>query len=338
MSPPLGSAPVADTPAPQLSVLTLPAQSSTPPSKRIGDRQVSVSGRFPSVAAFADEEWNELPAINDARAFAAALSEARLGTDLFTFAEPLGCTKPRFAYFRMEWDNAAAVPLTSFKEWWEKRLPQESRKNVRRSERRGVTVREVTFADSLVEGIKRIYDETPIRQGRRFWHFGKDLPTIKRENSSYLERSDWFGAYFQEQLIGFMKVVYVGHIARIMQILSMNAHFDKRPSNALLAKAVERSCERGMQYFVYGKYVYGNKRNSPVTEFKRRTGFEELRFPRYYIPLSFLGKASLGIGLHLGIRNLLPEPVTEFLLKTRTRLLTRIMAKVSHRGASSEGE
>ena len=133
----------------------------------------------------------------------------------------------------------AVVPITTYHDWWERRLPQESRKNVRRSLRRGVTFTIARFDRSLVTGIKRIYDETPLRQGRRFWHYDKDLATIEGENSSYFDRSDFFGAYFAGQLVGLMKIVYVGRIGRIMQILSMNEHFDKRPSNALIAKAVE---------------------------------------------------------------------------------------------------
>ena len=40
-------------------------------------------------------------------------------------------------------------------------------------------MRRVPFDDALVRGISRIYDETPTRQGRRFWHYGKDLDAAK---------------------------------------------------------------------------------------------------------------------------------------------------------------
>jgi hypothetical protein len=196
----------------------------------------------------------------------------------------------------------------------------------------------VQFDDGLVEGIKRIYDETPIRQGRRFWHYQKDLETVKRENSSYLDRCDFLGAYFEGELIGFVKMVYVGQVARIMQILSMNAHFDKRPPNALLAKCVELCCEKGMKYFVYGKYVYGNKRNSPITEFKRRTGFEEVRFRRYYVPLTVWGRVALKLRLHHGLQGLLPERVTESLLKIRSRLYAKTLLAAESQGERPGGE
>ena len=41
--------------------------------------------------------------------------------------------------------NSAAIPITNFNDWWEKRLPQETRKNVRRASRRGVTTRVVSM-------------------------------------------------------------------------------------------------------------------------------------------------------------------------------------------------
>jgi len=300
-------------------------------------RNVVVTGRALCTASIKDEEWNEQGVLQEPGSFIAALRERSIRADLFMFTAGFEPRHEPIQGCHFEWDNAAVVPITTFKDWWEGRLPQEARKNVRRSERRGVTVKPVVFDAALVAGIKRIYDETPVRQGRRFWHYQKDLETVERENSSYLDRSDFFGAFFEGQLIGFVKMVYVGRVVRIMQILSMNAHFDKRPANALLAKCVERCCERKMEYFVYGKYVYGNKRNSPVTEFKRRTGFEELRFRRYYAPLTTWGRVALGMRLHLGLQDILPERVTELLLKMRAGLYARTAA-ASHDVGGTEGK
>jgi len=300
-------------------------------SANILERRVVVTGKMLRIASIKDEEWIEDALLDDPESFMEKLREVPLGADLFTFAQELGYSTPRFPQYHIVWDNAAVVSITTFQDWWEGRLPQATRKNVRRSERRGVMVRQAQFDDALVKGIKRIYDETPVRQGRRFWHYGKDLRTIERENSSYLERGDFFGAYHEDQLVGFIKIVYVGQVARIMQILSMNAHFDKRPTNALIAKALEQCCQKHIRFLVYGKYVYGKKRNSPVTEFKFRNGFEELQFPRYYVPLTTLGRTSLALGLHLGLRNLLPEPVTDFFLKLRSRFYAKTLSTSDNR-------
>ena len=290
------------------------------PVVQIRGNTIVITGRWLRMARLYDEEWRETEPVQQTNEY---LRELRAKADLFSFAVYEPDSSPKFPGF-FEWDNRAVVNLSKFEDWWDK-LPQESRKNVRRSQRRGVTVRMATLDDALVSGIKQIYDETPLRQGRRFWHYGKDIATIKLENSTYADRSDFIGAYFEERLIGFIKLVYVGRTARIMQILSMNSHFDKRPANALLARAVERCCEKKMTWFEYGKYIYENKSDSPITEFKRRNGFEDLRYPRYYLPVSVKGRIILTLGLHRGLRNFLPQSLATRLLDIRSRIYQRFL-------------
>jgi hypothetical protein len=288
------------------------------PSARIQGRDIVITGKGIKVASVKDAEWLTGEVVPDPELFVSELKEFPSKPDIFTFSDKLGTTTPRYPY-HVEWDNAAAIPTTNYKAWWEG-LPQVSRKNVRRSQRRGVTVKVVPFDDELVSGITKIYNETPIRQGRRFWHFGKDFATVKRDNSHYLDRCDFVAAYFQNELIGFIKIVYVEKIARMMQILSMNSHFDKRPANAMIAKAVELCSEKGASHLIYARYIYGTKANSPVTEFKRRNGFEQLLFPTYYVPLTAKGRMAIALKLHLGIRNLIPESVMNMLLNTRAKI------------------
>lgn len=288
------------------------------PTYTIDGRQVVVTGKWLKIARIHDEEWLELPPIANLDRFLQDLRTAVPGADLFTFSQELTEAQPRHA-FPFEWDDVAAVPITTFAEWWEA-LPQETRKNARKAEKRGVVVKLANFDDEFVAGIKSIYDEAPIRQGRRFWHYGKDLETIKRENSSYLDRSLFVAAYFEGELIGFIKMVCVGKIARIMQILSKNSHIDKKPPNVLLSKAMEACAQRGMTHFIYGKYFYGNKGHTPITEFKRRSGFIRLQFPQYFIPLTLSGKLAVALKLHRGLQNLLPQRLTNFILDLRARL------------------
>ena len=106
-----------------------------------------------------------------------------------------------------------------------------------------------------------------------------------------------------------------------MQILSMEAHYDKRPMNALLAKAVEVCSERGMSWLVYGKYVYGNKQQSTIGEFKRRNGFRQVNYRRYFVPLTWRGRVAMRLRLHRGLLGLLPERAIQVLLAGRARAL-----------------
>lgn len=287
-----------------------------------GDRPTLISPPgWLRVASIFDEEWLPAEEIGNPEQLLAILQDSPLPADIFTFSQPVPESTPWFDY-RMEWDNSAVADTSSFKSWWES-LPQESRKNVRRGEKRGVVARTSPFDDALVEGIRQIYDETPVRQGRKFWHYGKTFDEVKRANATYLERSEFVTAHLGDELIGFIKMVYAGKVARIMQILSKNAHADKRPPNILLTKAVEVCAQRGMTHFIYGQYYYGNKGHTPITEFKRRNGFVEIRTPRYFVPLTLKGRLALALNLHRGVKHLLPGAVTNALLDFRARRLAR---------------
>ena len=109
----------------------------------------------------------------------------------------------------------------------------------------------------------------------------------------------------------------------------MDTHRYKRPMNALLKHTIELCEKQCLSMLVYGKFNYGINQNSSLSEFKRRNGFIERRIPRYYIPLTLKGKFAVSTGLHLGILNMIPLPVTTFLHKIRSRLL-----RVTHRPSS----
>ena len=288
----------------------------------IEGRRVDREGIWFKLARVHDELWLEGGAVPEPERFIAALKQSRCSVDLFTFAQALPETQLRYSY-HTEWDNISVANTSDFEAWWSS-VPQESRKNVRRSQRWGVTVELVALDDALVRGIKVIYDETPVRQGRHFRHYQKTMEAIKRENSSYVDRAQFIGAFFDGQLIGFIKMVRVGPTARIMQIISLNAHYDKRPTNALLAKAVGTCAQRGISHLIYGQHVYDNKVDSSVTEFKKRNGFNQVLLPRYYIPLNQKGRLALSLGMHRGLKERLPSGLRDALLAARTAIYQRI--------------
>jgi len=297
------------------------------PAVRIDDRTVIVTGRFPRIASIYDAAFTEGELVSDPASFIQQLKASGLKADLFTFAQTSAEPQPKHPY-PFEWDNAAVAPTADYQAWWE-RLPQVARKNVRRAGKRGLTVEVVPFDDTLVRGIKDIYDETPVRQGRRFWHYGKDLETVKADNVSYLERAVFIGAYHEGELIGFMKIVYVNTIAIVMQILAKAAHNDKRPMNALIAKAVEVCHQQGMTQLVYSKFTYGKKTDSDIAEFKRRNGFAQVDYPKYFVPVSLRGRVAFALKLHRGVLELLPSGMINSLLSIRSRLLESVRQRPS---------
>ena len=295
------------------------------PSVKIDGRTVIATGRFFKVASIRDADVVEGELVKNPGTFAADLKKSGLNADVLTFFQrPPDCS-PKFDLF-FDWDNYAAVTLSTYENWWES-LPQETRKNVRRAAKRGVVTKTVPFDNDLVRGIHNLCNETPLRQGRPFWHFGKDFETIKREHATYLERSEFIGAFFEGELIGFIKMTRVDSVVFILHILASNAHYDKRPTNALIAKAVEACAERKTRYFVYDRYIYGNKKDSSLLELKRRNGFEQIQFPRYYLPLTLKGRIFTALKLYRGVSGILPEPVLKMALAGRDWLYRRKLPK-----------
>ena len=285
------------------------------PSARISDRTVIVTGRWIKIAAINDEDVVEGVIVEDPGSFITRLKESRLNADVFTFAQRPPEIAPKYDY-HWEWDDWAVIPTCSFKDWWNS-LPQVSRKNVRRSAKRGVIVKVTPFDDNLVKGVHRIYNSIRVRDGRLFWHYGEDLETVRQALGTYLDRSDFICAYWRHELIGFLKIVYVDHLAIVFHIISMDEHYDKRPQNALIAKAAEVCEQKEVSHLVYGKLIYGNKRRSSLVEFKRRNGFQQVRFPRYYIPLTPVGDMFVQLRLYRGFTGLIPEPILQVLLRCR---------------------
>jgi hypothetical protein len=288
------------------------------PAVNIGGKTIVVTGKFIKRAAIHDEAWLATE-VENPESFLEMLKAQRgpgLRADIFTFSQKLPTTPPKHRY-NMEWESVAAVRVTSFKDWWEG-LPQETRKNVRRSQKRGVTVRVRECCDEVIRGLVELNNDAPTRQGRPNRHYGKTFDQVKRDYSSFLDRSDLVCAYFDDELIGLLKVVYRGEVASILQCLPKTSHYDKRPSNALIAKTVELCEEKGITYLTYGMFRYGNRRDSPLLQFKVRNGFEETLVPRFYVPLTRWGAICVRFGLFRGLRGILPSSVIAAVVGART--------------------
>ena len=198
-----------------------------------------------------------------------------------------------------------------------------TRKNVRRSQKRGVTVSVMPLDDAMIRQVHQLYGQIQVKQGSQFAHFGKDFETVKREISTFSDRCEFIGAFHENTLIGFIKMVYMGKVAGLMHIVTRNEDYDKRPANALVTKAVQVCEEKGMSHLIYGKYSYGNKTNSSLTEYKRRNGFIKMEFPRYFVPLSLKGELIIRLRLHRGLLGILPCEIINLLLIMRSWLFRR---------------
>jgi hypothetical protein len=271
------------------------------------DRNLRVHGRLISIASLDGDKFKFL---GNPDAILAGLRERRPRVDIFTFMQRLPETSPKYNY-PMEMDNLAVLQVSTFAHWWTSQIGFKARNKAKQAAKRGVVVREASFDDAFARGIWEIYNESPVRQGRRFPHYGKSLDEVTRISSTFLDTSIFIGAYFEEKLIGFIKLTTDddGMQAGMMHIVSMIRHRDKAPTNALVAQAVQSCADRGISYLVYSNFAYGKKERSSLSDFKERNGFARIDLPRYYIPLTRLGWAGLRMGLHHRFVDRLPEPL-----------------------------
>jgi hypothetical protein len=283
---------------------------------KVADREIRMGGKFVRIARLHGDKYKFL---EDPTSVVDALRAHTRRVDLFTFMRTIPSREELLPY-PMEWDNLAVQSLTTFDAWWTGRLDNKTRNMIRKSAKNGVVTRAMPFDDGLVDGIWKIYNETPVRQGKRFPHYGKSRDRVYQEGATHLDSSVFVGAVYEDKLIGFMKVVFdeTGTHAGVMNNVSLIEYRDKAPSNALMAEVVRICAERGVSYLTYSNFSYGKKERDNLSDFKSNNGFEKVLVPRYYVPLSPLGRLAFKLGLHRGFREYMPESTASKIRELRT--------------------
>jgi hypothetical protein len=281
------------------------------------DRNVVVQGRLCRVAHVDGEGFKFLA---DPESAIATLRDSNTRADLFTFLQKLPETSPQYSY-PFDLDNLAVLPVSTFDHWWTRQVDAKTRNMVRRAEKKGLVVREVPFDDDLVRGIWEVYNECPVRQGRPFPHYGKDLEIVRKMKATFLESSIFIGAFLGDQLVGFVKLTIdeTRSQAGVMHILGMIQHRDKAATNGLIAQAVRSCADRGISRLAYANFAYGNKVRSSLSDFKKNNGFQRVDLPRYYVPLTRWGALAFRMGFHRRMAERVPEPVAAKLRELRDR-------------------
>jgi hypothetical protein len=291
------------------------------------DNDIRIEGGLVRVARL---ELDKTEFLNDPAAMLKALRTSGIRIDLFTFLQQLPEATPKYAY-PMEWDNLAVLPVSTFDHWWNHQIRSFPRNRARQAEKRGVTLREVPFNDALVRGIWEIYNENPVRQGKRFTHYGKDIETVRKHAGTFLDRSIFIGAFMGDRLIGFVKLMtnQTRTLANLVHIVSMTQHKDKAPTNALIAQAVRSCAERGIVHLVYQNFAYGKKQGDSLSHFKEINGFQRFDLPRYYVPLTRIGRAAFSLGLHHKFTDRVPSHLLTKLRELRSAWYNRKFPSVT---------
>lgn len=289
------------------------------PAIRLEDDVVVVmNGSLISIGEIFDAYWRTADSLPALTQIVQQLRGVENRPDLLTFVQRAPETQPLFDYY-MELDNVAAIPVTSHERWLKEQISAATRRNIRTSEKKGITVRVDEYDERYVRGIMSIYNESPMRAGRKFWHYGKAFDVVESENGTYRERSTFLGAYCENEIVGYMKIVWDVRTAAIMQIISKLEYRDRRPNNALMSEAVRLCAKRGVSHLLYERLVYGNKGEDSLTRFKKENGFIRMDLPRYYIPLTTKGKIALALGLHRELKEVVPSGLRQRLVKWREK-------------------
>ena len=283
---------------------------------KVCGKDIRIRGRLVRVARIDGDKFM-FP--DDPEATLAELRRCGRRIDLFTFYQRLPDTSPKYAY-PVEWDNFAVLPISTYEHWWNKQIRSYPRNRARQAEKKGVVLREVPFGDALLQGICEIYNECPIRQGKRFPHYGRTLEWVRDYANTFLEQSIFIGAFFDDRMIGFGKLMIDDTCTQacLIHLLSKVQHKDKAPTNALIAQAVRSCAKRGISYLVYEHFTYGKKEGDSLSHFKEVNGFQRMDVPHYYVPLTPWGALAFNMKLHQRLSERVPEAVAGKLRELRS--------------------
>lgn len=274
----------------------------------IGKTEVTVSGRLLKVARLR-HEWFEY--LQNPEAFITEIKQARVA-DILTFLQEAHVERPKLR-FQNEPASASVLTFKSFDDWW-KNLNFKARNKARKAQKCGVELRPAKLDDEFVSGVEIIYNEAPLRQGRKFIHYGKSFATIKNDLSSFPECTFFIGAYHENRLVGFMKLFEGDKILRTVHIIATFADRDKCVMDALIAKAVEIAGQKSICHLHYGDWAYRG-----LGAFRLKFGFERHDCPRYYVPLNWRGELALKTGIHRPMRERIPQNWRDRLVVARNR-------------------
>lgn len=284
-------------------------------SVRLGEVEVVLDEGFLRRAWVYDEWYAD---VDNPASIIETLKKVSPKPDLFIFVQRIPHVKPLFPYY-WEPESWAVLRVSTFDHWWHKQITDKTRNSTRKAEKKGVILKRPEFDDAFVQGMVEIFNEIDVRQGRPFWHYGKDFETVKRDFSKYLFRESLIGAYFEDELIGFIMLGYAGEFAVIGQIISKIGHRDKSTNNALMAEAVRVCEEKSIPFLLYAGW---DERS--LGKFKKHNGFERFDVPRYFVPLTLKGRVALSLKLHRGVKNIIPEKVKDRLRDFRNRYYSKM--------------
>jgi hypothetical protein len=294
---------------------------------RVNDQSFFLDGKFLRTAGLRKDkdEWQQ--DVDNLEQVVQALTSCSKRIDLLRFWQRIPDCEPKFPYYK-EWRDIAVIPITTFKHWWEKQVAPSVRNKIRKAQKFGVTCSEIQFDENFLRGVMEIYRQSPVRRGKAFWHYNRSIESVRAGLTADLNEAILIGAYHEDKLLGFIKLLLADRYAMIVLILDKLAERNKAPMNSMIAKAVEVCADRKIPYITYTTWRRGDQGT-----FQESNGFVKIRVPEYFVPLTLRGRLALALGLHKGLKGALPEQLLVWVIELRRRwyaLKFRPVAELGH--------
>lgn len=221
------------------------------------------------------------------------------GADVFTFVERKWCCplpNPSPRWLKTE-KTIALLKVTSYADWLNA-VGKKTRNMIHKAQENGIKTQIVQPSGELVKGISKFFNDTPIRQSRAFSHHRWTLERV-HDIIFNNDGSTIIGAYLQGELIGFIRLSKGDRLTIITQTLSLQQHWDKAVTNALVAKAVEFCAANDVLWLMYGRmenhFIFDN--------FTQDNGFSNFVLTRYCVPLTLRGRLATRLGLRWNLKD-----------------------------------
>jgi GNAT superfamily N-acetyltransferase len=178
--------------------------------------------------------------------------------------------------------------VRSFQYWWTK-VGKKTRNMVRKAEKNGVITSAIQPSGMLAKDICRIYNSTQKKQKRRNNDYGKTNQEVLKEITSSPDYV-FIVSCLNNEVVGFSQLVFYLDTVFIKRLLSLENYRDKGINNALLAKAIEISADRGVKKLIFAHWNPWTFPEESLINFAINNGFRLCKVTRYYAPLTWNGK------------------------------------------------
>ncbi|MGI9087597.1 MAG: hypothetical protein ACR2HH_07660 [Chthoniobacterales bacterium] len=131
----------------------------------IASKEVAISGRVFRTAKLR-HEWCDF--YSDPAQAIEEMRQAQLGADVFTFVHDIGEASQPYSYRSLP-VGLAILPVTTYEKWWDD-IGYKTRNKLRKGLKSGVELRVAQLDAEFARGVEAIYNETPVKQGRKFYH------------------------------------------------------------------------------------------------------------------------------------------------------------------------